>query len=66
MAKEMLEKGKKGSLMKLIISPPFKFIKKYIFQLGFLDGYAGFIVSTMAAYYVFIKYAKLRSLIKKQ
>ncbi len=65
MAKEMLEKGKKGSLVKLIVSPPFKFIKKYVFQLGFLDGYAGFIVSTMAAYYVFVKYAKLRSLSKK-
>ena len=65
MAKEMFEKGKKGSLTKLILSPPFKFIKKYIFQLGFLDGYAGFIVSTMSAYYVFVKYAKLRSLIKE-
>lgn len=64
MAKEMFEKGKKGSLTKLILSPPFKFIKKYIFQLGFLDGYAGFIVSIMSAYYVFVKYAKLRSLIK--
>ena len=66
MAKEMLEKGKKGSLIKLIVSPPFKFLKKYIFQLGFLDGYAGFIVSTMAAYYVFVKYAKLRILIKRK
>jgi glycosyltransferase involved in cell wall biosynthesis len=64
MAKEMFEKGKKGSLLKMIVSPPFKFIKKYIFQLGFLDGYAGFVVSTMAAYYVFVKYAKLRNLIK--
>ena len=66
MAKEMLEKGKKGSLIKLILSPPFKFFKKYILQLGFLDGYAGFVVSIMAAYYVFVKYSKLRILIKNK
>jgi len=66
MAKEMFEKGKKGSLLKLIFSPPFKFIKKYILQRGFMDGYAGFIVSSMAAYYVFVKYAKLRVLQKKK
>lgn len=66
MAKEMFDKGKKGSLVKLVISPPFKFIKKYFLQLGFLDGYAGFIVSTMAAYYVFVKYAKLRILEKSK
>ena len=65
-AKDMLDKGKKGSLIKMILSPPFKFFKQYIFKLGFLDGYAGFIVSTMAAYYVFVKYAKLRILIKKK
>jgi glycosyltransferase involved in cell wall biosynthesis len=66
MAKEMFEKGKKGSMLKLIVSPPFKFLKKYILQLGFLDGYAGFVVSAMAAYYVFVKYAKLRILIKNK
>lgn len=66
MAQEMYDKGKIPSLFKLILSPPFKFIKKYFLQLGILDGYAGFVVSVMAAYYVFVKYAKLNSLHKKK
>lgn len=66
MAQEMFDKGKKPSVFKLVLSPPFKFIKKYFLQLGFLDGYAGFVVSAMAAYYVFVKYAKLISLHKKK
>lgn len=65
MAKQMDEKGKKYSNLKLWLSPPFKFFKKFILQRGFLDGYAGFVVSAMAAYYVFMKYAKLKELQKK-
>ena len=64
-AKDMFEKGKKSSLLKLLLSPPFKFIKTYIFQRGILDGHAGLIVSIMAAYYVFVKHAKLRLLQQK-
>ncbi|MDH5598942.1 MAG: glycosyltransferase family 2 protein [Cyclobacteriaceae bacterium] len=60
MAQNMYNKNKKVSLLKLIISPGFEFIKKYILQLGFLDGYQGFIISKMAAHYKFYKFAKLR------
>ncbi|BDD02887.1 glycosyltransferase family 2 protein [Aureibacter tunicatorum] len=62
MAEEAFNKGKKASMFKLIFSPLFKFIKKYFFQKGFLDGYYGFIVCVLSAFYAFFKFIKLRRL----
>ncbi len=53
------QKGKKAKLSDLIIRPIFLFFKMYFFRLGFLDGYAGLILSVFSANYVFTKYAKL-------
>jgi len=58
-AEVYLEQGKKGALLKLLFSPAFTFIKAYIFRLGFLDGYAGFIMAKINAQEVFLKYSKL-------
>ncbi|NJL75725.1 MAG: glycosyltransferase family 2 protein [Saprospiraceae bacterium] len=62
MAKAAFEAGKKASIFKIIWSPWFNFLKKYILKLGFLDGYYGFVVCVMAGYYNFLKYVKLRAL----
>ncbi|MBU0489256.1 MAG: glycosyltransferase family 2 protein [Bacteroidetes bacterium] len=62
MATEMFGKNKKAGLCKILFSPRFKFFKKYILQLGFLDGYQGYVVCKMSAYYNFCKYAKLREM----
>ncbi len=62
MAKDYLEKGKKGSLLKIIFSPIFKFLKSYFAQLGILDGFAGLIVCTISAHATFVKYVKLKML----
>jgi glycosyltransferase involved in cell wall biosynthesis len=43
----------------LALRPAWRFLRQYILQLGFLDGMAGFIICTLAAYSVFLKYAKL-------
>lgn len=61
-AKEMFERGKKASLFKMLTSPIFEFIKKYILQRGFLDGYYGFVICTLSAYNKFYKFAKLKHL----
>lgn len=53
------QKGKKAKLSDLIIRPIFLFFKMYFLRLGFLDGYAGLILSVFSANYVFTKYAKL-------
>jgi glycosyltransferase involved in cell wall biosynthesis len=41
---------------------PFGFAWRYLVQLGFLDGYAGFLHAVLATYGDFIKLAKLREL----
>ncbi len=43
----------------LWLKPIFRFCKHFIFKLGFLDGKAGFIISTISAYSVFIRYANI-------
>jgi glycosyltransferase involved in cell wall biosynthesis len=51
--------GKGPSLLKLVLSGPFRFVRDYFFKLGFLDGIPGLIIAITTAYYVFIKQAKL-------
>jgi hypothetical protein len=37
-------------------------MRNYFLRRGIFDGIPGFIISTMNAYYVFLKFAKLRAL----
>jgi len=53
-------------LVHILLNPPFTFLKKYILQKGFLDGYYGFIICTISGFANFIKYSKLNELWKKQ
>lgn len=45
----------------LLLRPPARFLRMYLLRAGFLDGWRGLVVSAMGAYYVFLKYAKLRA-----
>lgn len=65
LAKAMFDKGKSGSVFKIIFSSWFKFVQSYFFQLGFLDGYYGFVIAIISSHATFLKYAKLRELQKK-
>lgn len=56
--------GKKAPLYKIIINPTWAFFQSYILKLGFLDGFNGFFISVETANTRFLKYAKLRQLIK--
>ncbi len=38
------------------------FLKMYVLQRGFLDGYEGFLMASLYSVYTFVKYAKLREL----
>ena len=51
--------GKRSSLFKMLLSPAFTFINGYFLRLGFLDGYAGFIMAKINAQESFLKYSKL-------
>jgi glycosyltransferase involved in cell wall biosynthesis len=61
-AEEAFKKGKKSSWVKLYLSPAFRFIRDYIFKLGFLDGKYGFIIAKLTAKEVYLKYKKLKVL----
>lgn len=65
-ATEAVAKGKKCSLLKLMVAPGFKFLVDYCFRLGFLDGYQGFIACKLSAMGAFIKYAKIRERYRQQ
>lgn len=54
--------GKRTSLIKVIVSPVFKFIRDYVLKGGFLDGYYGFVIATHSAWAKYLKYLKLYEL----
>ena len=57
-----IDRGKKTKYVHwhhLILRPLWRFIRQYIFKLGFLDGKEGYMICKLAAMSVFMKYAKL-------
>ena len=65
-AEEYLKRGKKASFFNIVINPFFKFIRMYIFRLGFLDGLEGLIIAIFSGMYTMTKYFKLRELERAQ
>lgn len=58
LSSEILKKKKKKIYpFQLILIPFLVFFKKFIIQLGFLEGYRGVLISMMESYYSFLKYA---------
>ena len=62
-AHDRFSKGKSAGIWTLIIKPIWRFIRQYILQLGFLDGFYGFQICAISAFANFLKYAKARELI---
>lgn len=58
-ALDRVNKIKKVTYYHLLIKPFFAFLKRYILNRGFLDGKAGFIISCMGAWNVFIRNVKV-------
>ena len=61
-ARQMHESGRRAGLLQLAGHPPLAFLRNYLARGGVRDGLPGFIISSMNAYYVFLKFAKLREL----
>jgi|ERR1051326_1102641 glycosyltransferase involved in cell wall biosynthesis len=61
-AKDLFEKGKRVNFLRSFFSPVAAFIRSYFFQLGFLDGYYGFVICRISALSVRMKYRKLKEL----
>lgn len=59
-AKAKYRNGKRPIfVIHVLLNPMFKFFKKYILQLGFLDGYYGFVFCAAASTLNFFKYLRL-------
>ena len=61
-AAQAVKKGKKAGFIKIVLYPFFFFMKRYLFKLGFLDGFYGFVVCANSAYAKMLKHIKIREL----
>lgn len=60
-AQDMRARGKKPSIGSMLFRPIWRFVRDYMVYSGWRDGRAGFIVATVSAFSVFLKYAALIS-----
>jgi glycosyltransferase involved in cell wall biosynthesis len=65
-ANDMHARGKGAGLSDVLFRAPWSFVRAYIFKLGMLDGFYGFVIAVAAGYYTFVKYAMLREMNLKQ
>jgi len=65
-ARQMHDAGRRAGIGGLIVHPPPAFLRNYVARGGCRDGAAGFIISSMNAYYVFLKFAKLWELQRRK
>lgn len=63
---EAAQNGKKANLFIAMVKGIWKFKRDYIFKLGFLDGYYGFVICSLGGFATFSKYLKIRELRKQQ
>lgn len=61
-AQELLKEKKRSGIQHILLRPLFTFINMYVIRAGFLEGYYGFILSVLYAFYTFLKYIKIREL----
>ncbi len=64
-AERMRETGKRFSVVKMLTSPLIRFMKFYFLRRGFLDGVPGLIHIAIGCLTSFLKYAKLRELLRE-
>ncbi len=63
---ELFDRGVKTNIFEIIFLPSGKFILNYIFNLGFLDGAAGFAYSFMMSFHSFLVRSKLYQMTNKK
>jgi len=65
-ARELHRQGRSAGLAEILLSPLLRFLKFYLFRLGFLDGLPGLVHISIGCMNSFMKYAKLIELQKAQ
>jgi glycosyltransferase involved in cell wall biosynthesis len=58
-AEDSHDAGRRANAAEILVHTELAFARNYVLKAGFMDGAAGLIVSTLNAYYVFLKLAKL-------
>jgi glycosyltransferase involved in cell wall biosynthesis len=58
-ADDLRSRGRRPRLWDLVVRPPWRFARDYVFLGGWRDGAPGFVVSAVSAFSVFLKYACL-------
>jgi glycosyltransferase involved in cell wall biosynthesis len=58
-AEEAVAQGRRARVSDLLLRPLGRFLAMYVVQGGFLDGWRGFLLATLYAYYVLIRSAKI-------
>jgi glycosyltransferase involved in cell wall biosynthesis len=58
-AQDLRSRGRRAHVWDLLTRPTWRFIRDYLLMSGWRDGAAGFVVSTVSAFSVFLKYACL-------
>ncbi|MFN8005879.1 MAG: glycosyltransferase family 2 protein [Terriglobia bacterium] len=61
-AQDLHSRGKRSSFSRMILSPVLTVLKLYLLKAGFRDGFQGIVIAGFAAYYNFVKFAKLGDL----
>jgi glycosyltransferase involved in cell wall biosynthesis len=56
---DKVSRNQTGSRWRMMLYPPFFFVRSYLFKRQFVNGWAGFISAVCGSFYVFLKYAKL-------
>jgi glycosyltransferase involved in cell wall biosynthesis len=64
-AQDNFAQGKRASCIGSCGHAIYGFLRAYVLQAGFLDGWAGFNAAVQHGYYTFLKYVKLRDLQRK-
>jgi glycosyltransferase involved in cell wall biosynthesis len=64
-AQVLFERGKNVSILGIVSKPMWTFFRNFFIKLGFLDGFYGFLVCSVSAFYTFMKYVKLYHLHRK-
>ncbi len=64
-AQKLYARGKKCRWYHLLFMPLGRFLKSYLLKLGFLEGFAGIVVSVLNGYSIFVRYAKLGEIWRK-
>lgn len=58
-AEDAFERGKRANALDLTVRPFLKFLKMYVLRQGFRDGAHGFVLCSLSAFSVFLKYARM-------